>query len=195
MQGPLKVIKVICVRIIHGFDYYWTCIRIGQCETARKISCPFIDLSVFSVFITWALDDVDSKELSGSLSRNAQLSEAHQPEGGILNSWAVVFNQNSLANLLFKSKQQKKNLAEHQGMFKEKASLPDDMRRSKTPVLKLPQGLDGNSVTYYRLGSTNSPSKRPLVALSSTLNQFFFQNCYAFCSGLVLEHWLFLFWH
>ena len=117
------------------------------------------------IYITWALDDVDSKELSGSLSRNAQLSEAHHPEGGILNSWAVVFNQISLANLLFKSKQQKKNLAQHQGMLKEKASLPDDMRRSKTPVLKLPQGLDGNSVTYYRLGSTNSPSKRPLVAL------------------------------
>ena len=80
-------------------------------------------------------------------------------------------------------------------MLKEKASLPVDMRRSKTPVLKLPKGLDGNSVSYYRLGSTNSPSKRPLVALSSTLNQFFFQNCYAFCSGLVLEHWLFLCWH
>ena len=52
LQDPLKVIKVICDRLIHGFDYYWTCIR--QCEIARKISCPFRDLSVFSVFITWA---------------------------------------------------------------------------------------------------------------------------------------------
>ena len=64
------MIKVICDRLIHGFDYYWTCIGIRQCETARKISCPFTDLSVFSVFITWALDDEDSKDLSGSLSRN-----------------------------------------------------------------------------------------------------------------------------
>ena len=62
---------------------------------------PFIDLSVFSVFITWARvpDQDDSRELSGSLSRNV----FERPEVGILNSWVVVFNT-SRENLLFKSK-------------------------------------------------------------------------------------------
>ena len=50
------------------------------------------------------MDDVDSKELSESLSKNVQLSDARQTEVGILNSWAVVFTQISLANLLFRSK-------------------------------------------------------------------------------------------
>ena len=71
-------------------------------------------------------------------------------------------------------------------MLKEKASLLDDMRRSKTPVLKLPKGLDGNSVTYYRLGSTNSPSKRPLGALSATLNQ---QSIFEFAMTAELKKW------
>ena len=34
------------------------------------------------------MDDVDSKEISESLSKNVQLSDAYQPEVGILNSWA-----------------------------------------------------------------------------------------------------------
>ena len=52
---------------------------------------PFIDLSGFSVFITWARvpDKDDSKELSGSLSRNV----FERPEVGVLNSWVVVFNK------------------------------------------------------------------------------------------------------
>ena len=49
-------------------------------------------------------------------------------------------------------------------MLKEKASPPVDMRRSKTPALKPPKVLDGISVTYYRKESTNSLSKRSLVA-------------------------------
>ena len=87
---PLKVIKGICDLLIH-FDYYWTRIRIRQCETARMILFPFIDLSVFSVFITWARvpDQDDSKELSGSLSRNV----FERSEVGVLNSWVVVFNK------------------------------------------------------------------------------------------------------
>ena len=51
---------------------------------------PFIDLSVFSVFITWArVHKDDSKELSVSLSRNV----FERPEVGILSSWVVVFNK------------------------------------------------------------------------------------------------------
>ena len=50
-------------------------------------------------------------------------------------------------------------------MLKERASLPADMRRSKTPVLKPPKVLDGNSVSYYRKESTNSLSKRAASGL------------------------------
>ena len=50
------------------------------------------------------LDDVDSKELSRRLSRTF-LSDEHEPEVVFLNSWAVVFNQISPANLPFKSKE------------------------------------------------------------------------------------------
>ena len=93
---------------------------------------PFIDLSVFSVFITWALvHQDDSKELSGSLNRNA----FERPEVGILNSLVVVFNKFQ-AKIFFL---RVKTLGLASRHVKTKASLAVDMRRSNTPVLKLPK--------------------------------------------------------
>ena len=75
-------------------------------------------------------DQDDSKELSGSLSRNV----FERPEVGILNSWVVVFNK--FEAQIFSLRVKTLRLASRH-VKKKKASLAVDMRRLKTPLLKL----------------------------------------------------------
>ena len=73
-----------------------------------------------------------------SKSRRVTLSHASQPEMDFLHSWAVVLVKRS-GKLLYKGKDtQQYNLVTSRDVKKEKATLPVDLRRQKTFLLKLP---------------------------------------------------------
>ena len=80
------------------------------------------------------------------------MSDGRQPEVDFLHHWAVVwFKLSGQKTKEKKDKRQKKlrntNLLASRHTKREKASLPIDVRRSKTPFLKLPN--QKNLTSFY----------------------------------------------